>query len=136
MMEYLGMPAEDPWKMGLTTAREGVVSLEEFQRWVLMMGGTTKLFAEILTKSAVRDPVHTMKYKLQEAGIDEKHLSFWSPTLPDSERNAVVALTPNQRHAVAHIRHLSEQRHKAALPRLSMRAKALGFVESDVYITL
>lgn len=143
MLHYLGMPSEDTDRQAikklLDTDEDGDVSLFEFRRWVLMQGGTVRLFLKVcqnLKSSPDASEASVMEAAMRASGIDPSSLSFWSPTLPDSEKEAVVALTSDQQQAVAHIRHLSEKAHEAAMPKLLKRVADLNFTDVDLYETL
>lgn len=140
MLRYLCLPAEDrdiQQLMQVTCASaDGSVTRRDFERWVLMSGGTAKLFRALASPGASGHVGEGMRAALHEAGISDTSYSFWNFTLRPSERDAVLALAPNQRHAVAHVRRLSEQQHQALLPSLTSRSEALGFSEQDLWATL
>jgi len=159
MLDYLGFPSKktdvDEVLKAIDTDGDRRMSLVEFQQYVGKMGGSFKLFElrrEQMNRtgkdagSARKSKASTsegptfgsseMRMALLSAGIQDTAQAYWQLLVPGSEFVEAAKLVQCQKEAVRHIRTLAKSNHEAALPRLQARAQALGYDDSDLWMTL
>merc|ERR1712139_129798 len=104
------------------------------------MGGSFKLFeirrATLKSSGDGEVDLTELKINLLEAGISEQAQAYWRIVVPPSELVAASKMVSCQREAIRHIRTLAKSNHEAAMPKLQLRVKNLGYDESDLYMTL
>lgn len=159
MLKYLGMPAEktDALKIIETydQAKEWNLTLNSFQTYVGFMGGSVRFFEQrkrVLWSNARSGGAHKcnrllgddesskdlaeLRQQLTIAGFQESEMVYWRLALPISESRATAALKLCQKAAIAHIRALARASHQKALPKLTRRAKELGYKADDIWHVL
>jgi len=147
MNKYLGFPAEDDDVSQLMdivdTDKSGEISFAEFETYVGLVGGSSKLFEERQRRLKEKfgtdvgvTETESLTAALQQAGIDREAQAYWRMVVPSSEFQEASRLRDCQANAVAQIRRLAKKNHQEALPKLQERVQALGFRDDQLWLTL
>eukprot|EP00931_Biecheleriopsis_adriatica_P103967 TRINITY_DN78736_c0_g1_i1.p1 TRINITY_DN78736_c0_g1~~TRINITY_DN78736_c0_g1_i1.p1 ORF type:complete len:1016 (-),score=228.78 TRINITY_DN78736_c0_g1_i1:65-3112(-) len=145
MLQYLGFPSKkqdvDDVIQAVDTDGDKCMGLFEFQLYVGRMGGSFKLFALRKEQRASSGEGSSMKGEelregLLECGIQDAAQAYWRLVVPTSEFEATARLQPCQKNAIRHIRALAKSNHEAALWKLQIRVKKLGYDDMALWKTL
>lgn len=144
MLNYLGFPNDkkdvDQLLDAIDTDGDRLMSLVEFQSYVGKMGGTFKMFevrrASLKTSGGDSIDMQELRINLLEAGISEQQQAYWRVVSAPSELTEASKMVSCQREAIRHIRTMAKSNHEAAMPRLQLRAKEMGYEDTDLYMTL
>ncbi|CAL1163964.1 unnamed protein product [Cladocopium goreaui] len=147
MLDYLGFPDSqddvDKLLKVLDSDKDGHVSFDEFIHYVGKLGGSSKLFEvrrkQIQERAGFTDSAHDpekLRILLQESGISPEAQAHWKLTASESELDSAAMMRPCQQAAIRHIRHLAQENHERALPKLQERVKKLGYTDTDLWMVL